>query len=126
MAYVPPHKRLSVISGQRVPVPESLIVPFKKKLNVHEKSTSSGEMIKKQLWADTIVYADECISRWWIIGSMEDDHIPESLHLEPVSIALFVHETNEKPFVLAKANPTTSLPPYKSSALTTIHDQLVT
>lgn len=106
MAYTPPHRRHSGDAVKPPPLPEPLVPQFGNKLNLHSATTSRGKKGNRPPdFAEKIVYSRDCVSRWWPVGSPEDDPIPESFRLEPTSNAFFDQERGEKPLVLVDANP---------------------
>ncbi|TXG66218.1 hypothetical protein EZV62_007493 [Acer yangbiense] len=108
MAYIPPHKRHSKDSERPSPVPELLIVPRKRHLNL--KSPSKQHNYEK---SGDVVYGENAIFKWLIVGNLDaDDHN----HLEPISVEAFEQRMREKPLVLVNNHP----PPKENEGESTI------
>ncbi|KAL3750445.1 hypothetical protein ACJRO7_011447 [Eucalyptus globulus] len=96
MAYVPPHKRHSMESGDPSPVPASIRRQFKRGLNFRSPRANAHQSGK-------IVYADTAIYRWLAVGLDEDgDHLPSGVFLKPVSVEALERRSGEKLLALAK------------------------
>ncbi|CAH9051987.1 unnamed protein product [Cuscuta europaea] len=102
MAYIPPHKRHSSSS----PAPESLLPPqFRKKVSISDRNSHG-----RSTWKDKgskIIYADNAISKWFVVGLPNSDKEDESscdlsalTRFEPVSLGSFVKKSGETPLVL--------------------------
>ncbi|KAI9186466.1 hypothetical protein LWI28_017531 [Acer negundo] len=97
MAYIPPHKRHSKDSERPSPVPELLIVPRKRHLNL--KSPSKQHNYEKSV---DVVYGENAIFKWLIVGNLDaDDHN----HLEQISVEALEQRMREKPLVLVNNHP---------------------
>ncbi|KAL5768017.1 hypothetical protein ACOSP7_014597 [Xanthoceras sorbifolium] len=95
MAYIPPHKRHSKDSERPSPIPELLVPKFTR------KSTSKHNTDKR----GNIVYAENAIFRWFIVGLDADNNLPSSVQLEPISVEAFEQRMGEKPLVLLNSQP---------------------
>ncbi|KAK0600732.1 hypothetical protein LWI29_017936 [Acer saccharum] len=100
MAYIPPHKRHSKDSESERPslIPERLApLPHKQhrnlKLPSKRKYDNSGD----------IVYADNAIFKWFIVGNFDAD---QDNQLEPISVESFEQRMGMKPLVLVNNHPT--------------------
>lgn len=82
MSYVPPHKRHENVAVRASSVPPSHLT----KLN---RNIGSSNNTKK-------IYADDCISRWFLVGSEEDNN----LHLVPLSSEWRRGPEDKKPSVI--------------------------
>uniref|UniRef100_A0A1D1ZAY0 CTP synthase n=1 Tax=Anthurium amnicola TaxID=1678845 RepID=A0A1D1ZAY0_9ARAE len=100
MAYVPPHKRHFKDADRPTPVPDSLVPQFRKNVNLRSPSTFQRGKDRSSFQGPKIVYASSCISRWWPVGSTDNDPIPESFHLECIPCEPVERERGEKPLVL--------------------------
>lgn len=97
MAYVPPHKRHSDDSGRPAPTPELLAPRFKRNLNLKASQSSTDKSGK-------IIYADHAVSRWFPVGLTDDNQIPSSVQLEPVSVEFIEQKIGGKPLALVNGH----------------------
>ncbi|KAL8051881.1 hypothetical protein ABFX02_06G177200 [Erythranthe guttata] len=95
MAYVPPHKRQSRGGAAAssppspAPPPESAIPRFQRNLNLVSKNNP-----KK------IVYAENAISKWFVVGLSDESRVSELTRLEPVDVESVDRKSGEKPLAL--------------------------
>ncbi|KAJ0046609.1 hypothetical protein Pint_03705 [Pistacia integerrima] len=78
MNYIPPHKRHSKDSNRPSPIAELLAPQFKRDLNLRS-SRHNVDRVRK------IIYADQCIYRWFAVDLDDTCQFPSFLHLEPIS-----------------------------------------
>ncbi|XP_038726228.1 uncharacterized protein LOC120017173 [Tripterygium wilfordii] len=97
MAYIPPHKRHSKILEKSSPTPELLVPRFKRDIKLNPAKPNIERSGK-------IIYANNAISRWFMVGSTEADQFPASVHLEPVSLEAFEQRTGGKPLALINSH----------------------
>ncbi|KAI9184825.1 hypothetical protein LWI28_001437 [Acer negundo] len=99
MAYIPPHKRHSKDSESERPslIPERLApLPHKQHMNLKLPSKRNYDK------SGDIVYADNAIFKWFIVGNFDADH---DKHLEPISVESFEQRIGVKPLVLVSNHP---------------------
>ncbi|XP_020551129.1 uncharacterized protein LOC105166900 isoform X2 [Sesamum indicum] len=94
MAYVPPHKR-HLKGGEAsslpspAPPPESVIPRFQRRLNFKSKD-----------YPKKFVYAENAISRWFVVGLADESRVSDLTRLEPVAVESFERKSGEKPLAL--------------------------
>ncbi|XP_055961249.1 uncharacterized protein LOC126671671 isoform X2 [Mercurialis annua] len=93
MAYIPPHKRLSLDKDRPPPVAESIRPLFQKNLSLNTRNKSGK-----------IVYSKSCISRWFAVGLSDNDEFQSHVRLEPVSAECFKHQSGGKSLILVNTN----------------------
>ncbi|XP_055960958.1 uncharacterized protein LOC126671669 isoform X2 [Mercurialis annua] len=89
MAYIPPHKRLSLDKDRPPPVAESIRPLFKENLSLNTRNKSGK-----------IVYANSCISRWFAVGLSDNGEFPSHVRLQPVSAESFEHQSGGNSLIL--------------------------
>ncbi|XP_038700139.1 uncharacterized protein LOC119997299 isoform X1 [Tripterygium wilfordii] len=97
MAYIPRHKRHSKVLEKLSTTPEFLVPRFKRDTNLK----SAKSYIER---SGKIVYANNAISRWIMVGSTLADQFPASVNLEPVSLEAFEQRTVGKPRALVNSH----------------------
>ncbi|KAK1271171.1 hypothetical protein QJS04_geneDACA012672 [Acorus gramineus] len=92
MAYTPPHKRVQN-TVRPTPTPSTLNPRLKGSSSLGKRPDSHG--------STEIIFARNFITKWWPVGSTEEDPIPETVRLEPISRCEFIEwKSGEKPLVL--------------------------
>ncbi|KAK4436070.1 Receptor-like kinase LIP2 [Sesamum alatum] len=94
MAYVPPHKRhlkggAASSPPSPSPPPESVIPRFQRSLNFMSKD-----------YPKIIVYAENAISRWFVVGLADESRVSDLTRLEAVAVESFERKSGEKPLAL--------------------------
>ncbi|PIN11154.1 hypothetical protein CDL12_16248 [Handroanthus impetiginosus] len=94
MAYIPPHMRhakggAASSTPSPAPPPESVIPRFQRNLNISSKN-----------YAARIVYAENAISKWFVVGLVDESRVSNLARLEPVAMDYFDRKSGEKPLVL--------------------------
>ncbi|KAL0452225.1 UNVERIFIED_CONTAM: hypothetical protein Slati_1200600 [Sesamum latifolium] len=94
MAYVPPHKRHlkgGAASSQPSPAPppESVIPRLQRNLNFKSKD-----------YPKRIVYAENAICGWFVVGLADESRVPDLTRLEPAAVESFQRKSGEKPLAL--------------------------
>ncbi|KAL6497687.1 hypothetical protein OROHE_027012 [Orobanche hederae] len=93
-AYIPPHKRqlkdgASTTPLSPAPPPELVVTRFRRNLNLTSKNCP-----KK------ILYAENAIIKWFVVGLADDSRLSDLTRLEPVAVESFERESGKKPLVL--------------------------
>ncbi|KAJ0046601.1 hypothetical protein Pint_03708 [Pistacia integerrima] len=78
MAYIPPHKRHSKDLNHPSPTAELLAPHFKRDLNLRS-SQHNVDRVRK------IIYADQCVYRWFVVDLDDNHQFPSFVHLELIS-----------------------------------------
>ncbi|KAJ0046605.1 hypothetical protein Pint_03700 [Pistacia integerrima] len=78
MAYIPPHKRHSKDSNRPSPTAELLAPHFKRDLNLRSSQHNVDRVGK-------IIFADQCVYRWFVVDLDDNHQFPSFVHLEPIS-----------------------------------------
>ncbi|OVA17184.1 hypothetical protein BVC80_1301g16 [Macleaya cordata] len=87
------------------PAPCSLIPQFQKNVNLRSSSSSSERRKDTHaLQGGKIIYARHSTSRCYIAASTDDDQLPGSIRLEPISLESIERRSREKPLVLVCAH----------------------
>lgn len=101
MAYIPPHKRHLTDASPPSPTPELLVPEFRKNLNLRSSGSNVERRKEKQTGKEgKIIYANNSISRWWVVGLTDDNQFPAYVVLEPTSLGSIERRTGEKPLTL--------------------------
>ncbi|KAK1295241.1 hypothetical protein QJS10_CPA16g00696 [Acorus calamus] len=91
MAYTPPHKRVQNMV-RPTPTPSTLNPRLKGSSSLGKRPDSCG--------STKIIFTRNLITKWWPVGSTEEDPIPETVRLEPISCEFIEWKSGEKPLVL--------------------------
>ncbi|KAK6144915.1 hypothetical protein DH2020_021735 [Rehmannia glutinosa] len=94
MAYIPPHMRQSKGGATSSPPspaspPESVIPRFQRNPKLVSKDRPKE-----------IVYAENAISKWFVVGLADDSRVSNLTRLEPVAMDSFERKSGEKPLSL--------------------------
>ncbi|XP_038700135.1 uncharacterized protein LOC119997297 [Tripterygium wilfordii] len=100
MACIPPHKRHSTVLEKLSPTPGCLVPRFKRYTNLNPAKS----YIERTQRSGKIGYANNAISRWFVVGSTHADQFPASVNLEPVSIEALEQRMGGKPLALVNSH----------------------
>ena len=110
MAYVPPHKRHSKDKERPLPSPELPPRQTHFKQSPRMKSSSSNSHAHSPS-SSKIIYAKKAISKWFVVdshdhddGDDDDNQLPPSLQLRPISLEFEERRFGGKPLILVNTH----------------------